>query len=80
MGDKQQPLSELYRKEVQAAIHSLGSQALRTIAVAFKPLKVTDSIEHERDVEKDFMLVGIQGMIDPPRPEVEQQALRVRAG
>lgn len=52
MGDKQQPLSELYRKEVQAAIHSLGSQALRTIAVAFKPLKVTDSIEHERDVEK----------------------------
>ena len=66
------PLSELYRKEVQAAIHSLGSQALRTIAVAFKPLKVTDSIEHERDVEKDFMLVGIQGMIDPPRPEVAQ--------
>lgn len=78
MGDKQQPLSELYRKEVQAAIHSLGSQALRTIAVAFKPLKVTDSIEHERDVEKDFMLVGIQGMIDPPRPEVEQAVKECR--
>lgn len=71
-GDKQQPLSELYRKEVQAAIHNLGSQALRTIAVAFRALKVTDSIEHEREVEKDFMLVGIQGMIDPPRPEVKQ--------
>lgn len=71
-GNKQQPLSELYRKEVQAAIHNLGSQALRTIAVAFKPLKVTDSLEHEREVEKDFMLVGIQGMIDPPRPEVKQ--------
>ncbi|PFJ15764.1 calcium-translocating P-type ATPase, SERCA-type [Bacillus cereus] len=70
-GNKQQPLSELYRKEVQAAIHSLGSQALRTIAVAFKSLKATDSMEHERDVEKDFMLIGIQGMIDPPRPEVE---------
>ena len=77
-GDKQQPLSELYRKEVQAAIHSLGSQALRTIAVAFKPLKVTDSTEHERDVEKDFMLVGIQGMIDPPRPEVEQAVKECR--
>ncbi|HDR5140316.1 TPA: calcium-translocating P-type ATPase, SERCA-type [Bacillus anthracis] len=77
-GDKQQPLSELYRKEVQAAIHSLGSQALRTIAVAFKPLKVTDSIEHERDVEKDFMLVGIQGMIDPPRPEVKQAVKECR--
>ena len=77
-GDKQQPLSELYRKEVQAAIHSLGSQALRTIAVAFKPLKVTDSIEHERDVEKNFMLVGIQGMIDPPRPEVKQAVKECR--
>ena len=58
LGDKQQPLSELYRREVQAAIHSLGSQALRTIAVAFKPLKVTDSIEHERDVEKILCWLG----------------------
>ncbi|WP_242144505.1 MULTISPECIES: calcium-translocating P-type ATPase, SERCA-type [unclassified Bacillus cereus group] len=71
-GNKQQPFSELYRKEVQAAIHSLGSQALRTIAVAFKPLKVTDPIHDEQEIEKDFMLVGIQGMIDPPRPEVKQ--------
>lgn len=71
-GNKQQPLSELYRNEVQTAIHNLGSQALRTIAVAFRPLKVTDQIEHEREVEKDLMLVGIQGMIDPPRPEVKQ--------
>ena len=52
MGDKQQPLSELYRKEVQAAIHSLGSQALRTIAVAFKPLKVTDSMNMKETLKK----------------------------
>ncbi|MDR4156845.1 hypothetical protein, partial [Bacillus cereus] len=65
-------LSELYKKEGQAAIHSLGSQALRTIAVAVKPLKVTDSIEHEGDVKKDFMLVMIPGMIDATRPDVAQ--------
>lgn len=71
-GNKQQPLTELYKNEVQNAIYQLGSLALRTIAIAFKPLKVTDRIEDERDIEKNFMLVGIQGMIDPPRPEVKQ--------
>ena len=67
-----------YIEKKYRRLFSLGSQALRTIAVAFKPLKVTDSIEHERDVEKDFMLVGIQGMIDPPRPEVAQAVKSVK--
>lgn len=77
-GSKQQPLTEMYKNEVQNAIHQLGSLALRTIAIAFKPLKVTDRIENERDVEKDFMLIGIQGMIDPPRPEVKQAVQECR--
>ncbi|PEA55274.1 calcium-translocating P-type ATPase, SERCA-type [Bacillus pseudomycoides] len=71
-GNKQQPLTELYRNEVQAAIHHLGSQALRTIAIAFKPLKTTDHLQSEREAEQDLMFIGLQGMIDPPRPEVKQ--------
>ncbi|WP_020059208.1 calcium-translocating P-type ATPase, SERCA-type [Bacillus sp. 123MFChir2] len=71
-GNKQQPLTELYRNEVQAAIHHLGSQALRTMAIAFKPLKITDHLQGEREAEQDLMFIGLQGMIDPPRPEVKQ--------
>ncbi|MEI4802666.1 calcium-translocating P-type ATPase, SERCA-type [Bacillus sp. FJAT-51639] len=71
-GNKQQPLTELYRNEVQTAIHHLGSQALRTIAIAFKPLKTTDHLQSEREAEQDLMFIGLQGMIDPPRPEVKQ--------
>ncbi|MFD0771033.1 calcium-translocating P-type ATPase, SERCA-type [Bacillus sp. CGMCC 1.60114] len=71
-GNKQQPFTELYRNEVQTAIYHLGSQALRTIAVAFKPLKTTDHIQSEQEAEKDLMFIGLQGMIDPPRPEVKQ--------
>ena len=71
-GNKQQPLTELYRNEVQTAIHQLGSQALRTIAIAFKPLKTIEQLQSEREVERDLMFIGLQGMIDPPRPEVKQ--------
>ncbi|MGF9965574.1 calcium-translocating P-type ATPase, SERCA-type [Bacillus rhizoplanae] len=71
-GDKQQPFTELYRNEVQTAIYHLGSQALRTIAVAFKPLKTTDHIQSEQEAERDLMFIGLQGMIDPPRLEVKQ--------
>ncbi|SFI21699.1 MULTISPECIES: calcium-translocating P-type ATPase, SERCA-type [unclassified Bacillus (in: firmicutes)] len=71
-GNKQQPLTELYRNEVQTAIHHLGSQALRTIAIAFKPLKTTDHLQNEQEAEQDLMFIGLQGMIDPPRPEVKQ--------
>ncbi|PGZ96784.1 calcium-translocating P-type ATPase, SERCA-type [Bacillus pseudomycoides] len=71
-GNKQQPLTELYRNEIQTAIHHLGSQALRTIAIAFKPLKTTDQLQSDREAEQDLMFIGLQGMIDPPRPEVKQ--------
>ncbi|MCP1124788.1 calcium-translocating P-type ATPase, SERCA-type [Bacillus sp. 3103sda1] len=71
-GNKQQPLTELYRNEVQTAIYHLGSQALRTIAIAFKPLKTTDHIQSEQEAEQDLMFIGLQGMIDPPRSEVKQ--------
>lgn len=66
------------RTLVESAIHNLASQALRTIAVAFRPLKKTESIEYAIDVEKDFTFVGLQGMIDPPRQEVKQSIRECR--
>ncbi|WP_028398955.1 calcium-translocating P-type ATPase, SERCA-type [Ectobacillus panaciterrae] len=76
--EKQQPMTILYRNEVQGAIHALGSQALRTIAIAYKPLRETDSYANERDAENDLMFIGLQGMIDPPRPEVKQAVQECR--
>ncbi|MGG2064786.1 calcium-translocating P-type ATPase, SERCA-type [Bacillus sp. S14(2024)] len=77
-GNKQQPFTELYRNEVQTAIYHLGSQALRTIAVAFKPLKTADHIQSEQEAERDLMFIGLQGMIDPPRPEVKRAVQECR--
>jgi Ca2+-transporting ATPase len=76
--DKQQPLSMAYKNEVQAAIDKLGSQALRTIAIAYKPLLESDRIISEQDAESNLMFIGLQGMIDPPRPEVKQAVKECR--
>ncbi|KHD86191.1 cation-translocating P-type ATPase [Heyndrickxia ginsengihumi] len=70
--NREQLLTQEYQRNVQQAIESLASQALRTIAIAFKPLKDYDVIADENAAEKDLILIGIQGMIDPPRPEVRQ--------
>lgn len=76
--NKQQPMAALYKNETQQAIHSLGSQALRTIAIAYRPLKDGEIVQSEQDAESNLMFIGLQGMIDPPRPEVKQAVQECR--
>ncbi|MCD4837296.1 calcium-translocating P-type ATPase, SERCA-type [Neobacillus sedimentimangrovi] len=63
------------KTKVQNAIDHLASQALRTIAIAYKPISANTIILSEKEAESKLTFIGIQGMIDPPRPEV-QDAVR----
>ena len=70
-------------KESRAAIlehnRDMAGNALRVLAVAYRPLQeIPDSVTPET-VEKDLVFVGLLGMIDPPRPEVIE-ALKVARG
>ena len=58
------------KAEVDATLTSMASHALRTIAVAYKPLNQGETCSQASMAERQLTLVGIQGMIDPPRPEV----------
>ncbi|MDP4155421.1 MAG: cation-translocating P-type ATPase [Bacillota bacterium] len=58
--------------KVQDAINTLASKALRTIAIAFKSVPANTVILSELEAEKNLTFIGVQGMIDPPRPEVKQ--------
>ncbi|MDF0725244.1 calcium-translocating P-type ATPase, SERCA-type [Cytobacillus sp. S13-E01] len=69
--NKQQYLSSEYQNEVKTAIDTLAGQALRTIAIAFKPINSNQKMINENEAEKDLTFIGLQGMIDPPRPEVK---------
>ena len=49
--------------------HEFSQNALRVIGFAFKEIKDPENFT-EAD-ERDFVFVGLQGMIDPPREEVK---------
>lgn len=67
-------------QKVEDAIREMSSNALRNIAIAYKPLNER-SIEgiKENDIEEGVTFIGLQGMIDPPRPEVKQAVKECRA-
>ncbi|MBS4189165.1 calcium-translocating P-type ATPase, SERCA-type [Bacillus sp. FJAT-49705] len=69
--EKRQYMSSEIASKILSAIEGLASQALRTIAIGFKEIPANTIILHEKEAEKDLTFIGLQGMIDPPRPEVK---------
>ncbi|ASK63553.1 calcium-translocating P-type ATPase, SERCA-type [Virgibacillus phasianinus] len=55
------------KEKINNEINKMGDKALRTIAIAIKPItgKQNDGL-----LEDDLTFVGLYGMIDPPRKEV----------
>jgi Ca2+-transporting ATPase len=70
--EKSMHLGQDVQVKVQDAINGLASKALRTIAIAFKPVPANTVIVSEHEAEKNLTFIGVQGMIDPPRPEVKE--------
>ncbi len=68
---RKQIVSKESKETIQTAINGLASQALRTIAIGFKEISAQTLVLDEKEAEKDLTFIGLQGMIDPPRPEVK---------
>lgn len=64
-------LSGKEQTEVEENVKILASKALRTLAVAYKPLKTESMPAFEHQAESNLTFVGMFGMIDPPRPEAK---------
>lgn len=63
------PLSHSLRKSILSANHEMGTEALRCLALAYRPLK-NELQFRVKDPEQDLIFIGMVGMIDPPRSEV----------
>jgi magnesium-transporting ATPase (P-type) len=62
-------LTEERRRQILATVDRLAGQALRTMAVAYRPLPDGASSSDEDAVEQEMIYLGTVGIIDPPRPE-----------
>ena len=60
--------TEEHRKFFSDGAKAMSDEALRTLALAYKP---ADANLQPEEMEKDLILVGITGMIDPARDEVK---------
>ena len=65
------PLDRAMRERILADVDELTDAALRTLAVAYRPLRPDETVDPERaaELERDLIFAGTVGIIDPPRPE-----------
>jgi Ca2+-transporting ATPase len=61
----EEPLDEVRRSEVLERARQMAGEAMRVLAVAYKPRAAL------QDAEQKMTLLGLIGMIDPPRPEAK---------
>ncbi|MFD1568538.1 cation-translocating P-type ATPase [Halolamina litorea] len=66
------PLDHDARERVHRQVSSFAEDALRVLAFAFK--RPSD----DSDPEENLVFVGLQGLIDPPRAEVEEAIAETR--
>ena len=68
--------SQADKDNALAANGEMAENALRVLALAVKEF---DTLPNADELEKEFTLVGLVGMIDPARPEVKE-SIRVATG
>ena len=61
-----EPLNLAYWHEM---IENIAAQGQRVLAFAVKPVAHKHTVLEFSDVEKGLILIGLAGLIDPPRPE-----------
>ena len=66
------------RKVIEARNDEYAHQALRVLSFAFRDLGDEKRHYQVEEVEADLTFVGLAGMMDPPRPEVEEAVARCR--
>ncbi|HEY8446244.1 MAG TPA: cation-translocating P-type ATPase [Thermomicrobiales bacterium] len=66
------PLTEARRAEILATVDRLADLALRTLAVAYRPVPCDPPVPVDESVERDLVYLGVVGIIDPPREEARE--------
>ncbi len=71
-------MSDAMRRTLLDTNAEMAGDALRVLAVAFRPLDEIPPNPTPEAIENDLVFVGLLGMIDPPRPEVMEASRGAR--
>ena len=63
------PFDEPRRLQALGDVERLSGEALRTLAVAYRPLERGEELVADDALEREMIFVGTVGIIDPPREE-----------
>ena len=67
-----EPITDGDRETIQSVAEEFSKQALRVIAIAYRPLEPGGKDYVVEEVEKDVTFLGLVGMMDPPREGVSE--------
>jgi P-type Ca2+ transporter type 2C len=79
VGDGEQVLDQIWREKILATNHEMASRALRVLAFGYRKMDSAQVQQPPDQVERQFVFVGLLGMIDPPRPEAAPAIAEARA-
>jgi magnesium-transporting ATPase (P-type) len=73
------PLTGRRRDAILQTVDRLADLALRTLAVAYRPLPPHATPRADESAERDLVYLGMVGIIDPPRTEARDAIAEARA-
>ncbi len=72
------PLDDAMRAQILAANDAMTQEALRVLGLAYRLVPALPEEIESEELEKDLVFVGLIGMIDPARPEVQPALEKAR--
>jgi len=71
-------LHSRYMNTIEEQLNKMNREALRTIAIAYKIIAANETVKDEAEAETNLTFLGLEGMYDPPRPEVRMAVKKCR--